>query len=858
MRPILKGVGLFYRLGCLDKPLRCPYCIAMIFSKKRRIISRIFIIIAVIVAVTVGLLLGFAFSAAKNVDIRRDLADYQPALPSQILDRNGELITELFSDEKREIVPIDEIPKHLIYALISREDTNFFKHHGFSFRGTFRAAWNIITGQYHSGGSTITQQVAGRHYADRSDISVKRKLKELWYAFLIERSLTKNEILEIYLNEVYFGHNAYGVEAASQFYFGHSVRDITIAESAMLVIQLANPAKYSPINNPENARERQLDVLKQMVDLGYATKEEADISFNQYWDSYNYRRSNIASAYFDNQSKAPYFSEYVCIQLNDMLYGAVDVNKDGYTVQTTLDLKFQKAAEEMMTEAIKSINERFKERSSSKLAYVDRNYIPIVDMLALAFNLEDIKVAGAKQKRAAEDYYYESLNPLVDVLSLMFGINDLKSASSYGYAKENQQAKKNTIEGALITIENSTGHIVAMVGGSDFKTKQYNRATDAKVMPGSTIKPLYYSAAISSRKYTPATRLYDGPVVFFDELGRSFTPMNFLGTWEGSVLLRNALAKSMNVPSLQVLQGVGFDVAIDRMSRLLGMEDQKNDIRLFPRNFPLGLGVTAVSPLQMARAFATFANQGRSTDPMAIVSVTDRNGNIVLEPEKERIRNLQRTGGKDKQIMTPQEAFIMTSMLESTIEYGTLRSSMRAVEGSFADMALAGKTGTTQNWGDAWTVGFSPYYTTAIWFGFDTPGNSLGREFTGATIAGPVWAKYMQKIHEGLQPKKFERPTSGIVVQRVCRKSGQLPTEFCTDGTFEEYFLAGTEPKQFCTVHEFEKNRNAEIEKKIENSLMIEDFPIDSFDFPELSKPDNLDINPPSSGSADIRNPLLD
>jgi penicillin-binding protein 1A len=440
----------------------------------------------------------------------------------------------------------------------------------------------------------------------------------------------------------------------------------------------------------------------------------------------------------------------------------------------------------------------------------------------------------------------------------MFGMDSLKTVARYGYAKENQQAKKSTIEGALITIENSTGHIVAMVGGSDFKTKQYNRATDAQVMPGSTIKPLYYSAAISSRKYTPSTRLYDGPIVFFDELGRKFTPMHFLGTWDGSVLLRNALARSMNVPSLQVLQGIGFDTAIDRISRLLGMEDKKNDTRLFPRSYPLGLGITAVSPMKMARAFSTFANQGRAADPFGILSVQDRSGNIVLEPEKERIRNLQRTGGKDKQIMTPQEAYVMTSMLESTIEYGTLRSSTRSREGVFADMDLAGKTGTTDNWGDAWTVGFSPYYTTAIWFGFDTPGNSLGREFTGATIAGPVWAKYMQRIHEGLKPKHFEKPESGLVIQRVCRVSGLLPTENCDDGTVDEIFLAGTEPKQFCNIHEFENTRNEEITKKIENTLMIEDFSLDTLDFPELSKPEGMDSDTTFGGSQNLSNPLLD
>ena len=814
----------------------------MIYTGKRKILVGFILFFTFLSALVIGSGLGYFLSTSVNTDIREDLSSYKPALPTQILDRNGELITEIFSDEKRDIVPIRDIPKILIYALISREDDNFFRHYGFSLRGTFRAAWNILLEKlgsrygYSSGGSTLTQQVAGKHYADRKDISIKRKIKELWFSFQFERTMSKEEILQLYMNEMYFGHNAYGVEAASQFYFGHSAKDITLAEAAILVIQLASPAFYSPINHPDRAKARQKDVLDQMVSLGYATREEADLSMQQYWDNYNYTRSNIASAYFDNNSKAPYFSEYVRIKLNDMLYGAVNINKDGYIVHTTLDLGYQHIADKVMNKAFHSINERYKNKADDRLSIVDDNYVPIIDMLGLAFNLEDIQVAGARQKKAARTIFYKKLTPALNVLSMMMGINDLNNVTEVAYAKDQQSAKKTTVEGALITIDDHTGHIMAMVGGSDFETKKYNRAVDAQVQPGSSFKPLYYSAAISSRKFTPATRLYDGPIIFYDDNGNKYTPTNYLGSWEGSVLLRYALAHSMNVPSLQVLQGIGFEAAIDRASKMLGKYDQRENRTLFPRSFPLGLGVTSVAPIDMARAFATFPNHGKAVVPIAITSVLDRNGNTILEPEKERLREAQRNS-KEDQIMSPQTAYIMVSMLQSTVEYGTLKW-RRIRIGGFDGMPMAGKTGTTQNWGDAWTVGFSPYYTTAVWFGFDTPGNSLGRELTGATAAGPYWAEYMKEIHRGLPRIQFDKPETGLVEQKVCAVSGKLPTKYCDDGLVDEIFLAGTEPKEFCKIHTFEKDRNEELINRLQDTLTIENFGIDTYDAGSLDLPD--------------------
>ena len=298
------------------------------------------------------------------------------------------------------------------------------------------------------------------------------------------------------------------------------------------------------------------------------------------------------------------------------------------------------------------------------------------------------------------------------------------------------------------------------------------------------------------------------PIVFHNEDGTPYMPLNFLGEWSGSVLLYEALAKSMNVASLRVLDAIGFDAAIDRASSLLGYIDQDDIRRRFPRVYPLGLGIISTSPLRMARAFSIFANQGREITPIAIRSMEDRNGKIVLDIERE-IRLEQRRKGNAIQVISPQNAYIMTTMLKKTVEMGTLynpsgwgsKFTFRDENGRNFKMPMAGKTGTPQNWSDAWTIGFSPYYTTAIWFGFDKPGNSLGVTLTGSTLAGPVWADYMREIHKGLPFRDFTRPTTGLIDVTVCAKSGLLKTPACIDGEVTLPFLEGTQPVLLCDYH---------------------------------------------------------
>jgi penicillin-binding protein 1A len=777
----------------------------------------------------VGIAAGIAVAATSNIDSIERIGEQRSALPTQILDRNGRLITEFFSDENRELVSIDELPRHLIYALITREDQTFFEHHGFSFRGTTRAAWNVLTNNYFSGGSTITQQLSGHLYADRNTISIQRKLVELWWALQMERHLTKYEILEQYLNRMWFGHGNYGIEAASQFFFNHSARDLTIAESAMLVIQLANPSLYSPIRRPNEARRVQKTILDQMVNLGYATQDQVDRSFDQYWGSYDFTRANTSTAFFEREDRAPYFSEYVRYQLeNQYLLGSLDINRDGFVVHTTLDLGFQEAADRYMRAGIARANSIYEQNTATRVDY-GADLVPIIDLLSLTFNVPDLRVGDAKRRQAAQQTFDEDLNPVMEMVTLMFAPSEqlgLRHATRMSYSRSEQQSQRTTVQGALITLQNDTGHITAMVGGREFETRnQFNRAVDGAQTPGSSFKPLYYVAGIEERVITPATMLYDSPVVFWNDDGTPYSPENYRGEWVGPVLVRYALSRSMNVPSLKVLDRVGFDAALQTAGSLLGIPEERWEQRNLVRKYPVGLGVVQAAPIDMARAYATLANQGRQVTPIAVRYIEDRSGRIILEPEADFRREQRRSGGAE-QIVSPQAAYIITDILRTTVESGTLRYA-QSVAGGF-EQPTAGKTGTTQNWADAWTLGFTPYYTTAVWFGFDRGGNnSLGVNQTGAVTAGPVWAQYMRDIHQGLPVREFVQP-EGIVELEVSARSGLLPPANYSGRTVEEVYIAGTQPTEFDRLERFDQQQQPELVERLRTSLDGRNFSLDS------------------------------
>lgn len=774
--------------------------------KKRTIF---FTLTSLFFALIFGVCLGALTALTVNTKNTEFIEEFNLSLPTKLYDINNELITEFAADEKREMININKLPQHFIDALITREDRIFYKHKGFSLKSIFRAVVGKLTNQQLGGGSTLTQQIAGTLYCDRTDYSITRKVVELWWAIQMERRFSKDEILELYLNKVYLGGGTYGVNAASKHYFGHGAEEITPAEAAILVIQLSNPTHYNPFDYPNRARDRQLDVLNQMVADGYLTQAQADESFDQYWLNFDYTRTSN-SAYKLREDAAPWFSEYVLRELQKQMYGTLNVYTDGFSVNTTLNLNHQRIADEIMAERIEYANNSYTSSSNEVKEDAKETYIPLTELVSLVFNIPELKVTNQLREKEIFSVYSNQVNPILDLFSLVGGLEDLKISvvNRSGNIQKNTNSNKQ-IEGAMISIENNTGYITALVGGSSYSEEnQFIRATQATLQPGSSFKPLYYSAAIDSRKFTAASILYDTPTVFKNSDGSDYIITNYKGTWEGPVQLWYALSTSMNIPSIRVLDGIGFDAAIERVTALLGIPESEREARSIVPVYPLGLGVCTVQPIQMARAFAIFGNQGKEVTPIAIRSVADKNGDVFYNPEK-TLRYEQQEKGEDIQVITPQTAFVMTEILKRTVTTGTLyRGSnwgtyfrYKDANGKTFKMPMAGKTGTTQNWSDAWTVGYSPYYTAAFWFGFDQKGTSLGTSLTGATLAGPGWGKFMDKIHEGLPYREFSKPQTGVVEATVCSVSGELLTSACGGNKTTQWFLEGTEPTTMCTLH---------------------------------------------------------
>ena len=761
-----------------------------------------------------GAALGLLLANTVNTKNIENFTEFTTALPTRLLDINGELITEFSSDEKGALITIDKLPTHMLNALLTREDRTFYRHPGYSMKAIVRAIVGQLAGKDLGGGSTLTQQIAGTLYCDRTDKSIKRKIKELWWAIQMERRYSKNDILELYLNKIYLGGGTYGVNAASKYYFGHPASEITPAEAAILVIQLSNPAAYNPFEHPSKAQDRQKYVLDEMVSLGYLTQEEATDSFDDYWSTFDYTRTGT-SVFFMREDKAPWFSEYVLRELNSLIYGKADIYTGGFTVNTTMNLKHQLAAQDIMTRTLEYANNTYRKSSGSRSSDAVSTYIPMVEMLSLLFDIPKLKVGQERTELVTRSTFEDQINPILDIFSLICGIDSLKTeVINRTNAKQKQDSSKTTIEGAFISLENETGYITALVGGSKFDAEnQFIRATQALVQPGSTFKPLYYSAAIDSKKFTATTQIDDSPVIFYNEDNIPYIPNNFKGEWLGTVQLWYALAKSMNIPSLKIFDGVGFDAAFERAAALLGIPKEEFSSRHFDRVYPSALGICSIRPIELARAFAIFANQGKAVTPFAIRSVEDRNGK-VFENVEAKIRAEQKKLGSNIQVISPQTAYIMTDILTNSVRMGTLaygvqwgaKLQYKNSKGERYQMPAAGKTGTTQNWTNAWAVGYTPYYTAALWFGFDQPGQSLGLELTGSTLAGPAWGDFMRIANEDMPYKEFAMPPTGLVKATVCSVSGKLLTAECGDHTTTKYYLEGTQPTTVCDYH---KNRES-------------------------------------------------
>jgi penicillin-binding protein 1A len=597
------------------------------------------------------------------------LKNYRPATITKFFSEDGEIIGEFFI-EKRKIVSLDRVPHHLVQAFIAGEDARFFHHKGLDYIAIFRAlSRNIFSGEIVQGGSTITQQVV-KSILLSPEKSFTRKIREAILAFKIEKYLSKEEILFLYLNQIYLGQGAYGVATAAENYFGKSVEELNLAESALLAGLPQAPSKYSPYHHPEQAIRRQTYILNRMVEEGFISYGEVMKALQTPLKIKSKQNSFI--------EKAPYFVEHVRRYVEEK-YGKEALYKNGLQVYTTIDNDLQKIAQEAVESGLKEIEKRQKYLSSD---------IPF------------------------------------------------------------------SLEGALVCFDLETGYVKAIVGGRDFRKSQFNRATQARRQTGSAFKPIVYASALD-KGYTPASVIVDAPIIF--EWGdKKWKPKNFEERFLGPTTLRNAIAHSVNIVTVKIAQDVGIDYIKDYAQKLGISFPLQNDLSM-------ALGSSSISLYELTKVYAVFANQGNAFRPIFIKKILDRDGNLLEE-------NLPLFYPKEpfneERILSPQTAYIMTNLLEGVVQNGT---GWRA---KTLGRPVAAKTGTTDQFLDAWFIGYTQEFITGIWVGFDEE-RSLGENETGSRAASPIWVTFMSKILKERPVKEFPIP-EGIEFMKIDPKTGQV------------------------------------------------------------------------------------
>jgi len=594
--------------------------------------------------------------------------------------------------ERRQLVSIDQVPQHVIHAVLAAEDHRFYTHKGLDPKGILRAIYtNLRHASIRQGGSTITQQLAKNYFLTPKRTFI-RKLKELFMSLTIEVMYEKNEILEIYLNEIYLGQKASeainGIGEASFFYFGKPVSNLSLAESATLAGLIRGPNHYSPYIDKNRCQKRRNTVLKAMYEQGWISEEELKIALPLPVEAIGY------SSY---GKKAPYFMDYLSEQLT-LLYSPKDLSSLGLSIYTTLDTQVQMAAENALKRGLDSL-----EKSNPELHRTD------------------------PQKQ---------------------------------------------LQGAVIVMQPKTGYVLAMVGGRNYSASQFNRITQARRQPGSAFKPLVYLSGLD--KFTPASILSNESRTYEID-GKEWMPQNYEPMAEEHVRMRTALAKSMNLATVDLAMQVGIDHIISTVSKF----GFSTPLKPYPS---LALGSFEVIPLELARAYCPFAADGVLSYPLALKEVLDEN-DVVMEQRHMSI----------KQVTTPEKAFIMSSLLQSVVENGTASS----LKDKGITFPVAAKTGTTNDYRDAWFVGYTPDILALIWVGFDDGAPIYA---SGSKAALPIWAGLMNALPQYVSGGWFRMPP-GVVKRVVCSESGQLAVEDRCPHPIEEYFLADHVPADYCRIH---------------------------------------------------------
>ncbi|HEX7053944.1 MAG TPA: penicillin-binding protein 1A [Burkholderiales bacterium] len=697
----------------------------------------------------VGLVVVLAYPNLPSLD---GLTTYQPKVPLRIYTADGVLIGE-FGEERRAIVSIADVPLDLKHAIIAAEDERFYEHPGIDYLGVLRAAYaNLVAGGRRQGASTITMQVA-RNFFLSSEKTLNRKLYEALLAFKIEHSLSKDKILELYINQIYLGHRAYGFAAAAQTYFGKALQQLNLAELALLAGLPKAPSQYNPFVNMPRAKQRQHYVLRRMHELGYITQAQYDEALNT---PLRPRKEVV-----DFSLHAEYAAEMVRQALAE--HYPDDVYTRGFRVYTTLRKADQEAAYEALRAGVLDYDRRHGYRGpegyvelpaqagEDELEEALSEHPDSDDLLAavvLSADAREVRAAlrtGEAIRISGEGLRFAA--PSLDAKAPLQ--RRLRRGSIIRVQREGKAwriVQLPEIEAAFISMDPQDGAIRALVGGFDFGRTKFNHATQAFRQPGSAFKPFIYSAALE-KGFTPATIVPDEPVVLeAEETGsQRWEPKNYDGKFEGPMRLRTALVKSKNMVSIRVLDAIGPKYAQEYITRF-GFDADRH-----PPYLTMALGAGSATAWQMARAYAVFANGGYLVEPYFIHKIVDDRGNVLA------LAQPRRAGDEALRVIDARNAFIMDNMLQDVTRVGTAARAAR-----LGRLDLAGKTGTTNEFVDAWFAGYQPSLVAVAWVGYDQP-RTLGKNQTGSVVALPIWLGYMEQVLKDVPDMPREMPP-GIVV----------------------------------------------------------------------------------------------
>jgi penicillin-binding protein 1A len=700
-----------------------------------KLIDRVALAFLLLCAISLGAACGLLFVYASDLPEIRALETYRPNVVTEIYADDGQLVGS-FALQRRILMTYEQCPKVLYNAVTSIEDQHFEEHWGIDFpRVAGAASRKILKGGKVQGASTITMQLAGNLFLDRSEIKLSRKIQETLLALQIERRYTKPQIFTMYANQVYLAHGNYGFAAAAQFYFGKPVTDLKLQEAALLAGMIRGPT-YSPLSDPARALARRNLVLRRMEEEGKITPTEMDAAKKTPLGLHiQYPRNDLA----------PYFFEDIRKYL-ESTYGTEAVHERGLRVYTTLNIAMQRAANQSVRDGLHSYDRRhgwrgdlpniLRDNLGQLDAYEDEDWRHPIEkgsyVTGLVLSVEEknatVKIGKYRAILAPSDFAWTGRKKPADLLKIgdlaQFSILELRDTTAR-VQLEQQPAP----QGAMIAIDNPTGEIKAMVGGYSFEDSKFNRATQAFRQVGSSFKVYVYADALEKGS-TPFDTILDAPFTTVSG-GQSYSPHNYDEKFEGTITLRRALAGSRNVPAVKLAEKVGISSVVD-ITRRFGITTP------LPPYLPLALGAADMKLLEHVSAFTVFPNDGIRIDPHMIRRVTSYDGALLEEAHPEV-----------HDVISPEVARTMTAMLEEVIQFGT------GIQAKALGRPAAGKTGTTQDYTDAWFVGFTPQITSGVWVGFDDKQISLGKKETGARAALPIWLQFMQGALAGTPEVDF-------------------------------------------------------------------------------------------------------